>query len=157
MYPKIWSLHRNWNPFCPKVAKVLLVQTYLEISIQIFQKPQLWILVSGSELTLSYYYRTLTLKKLSFWPLQWLEFFHQDLDNFFFSKAALFYKINSRMFNLSFLCRLDGNFCSAFVVLVDISHRNICYEKKKVSQYLIFFLQWFANSGCVNLETLRKN
>ena len=38
--------------------KVILFQTYLEIPTRPWRKLQLWIPVSGSELTLSYYYKT---------------------------------------------------------------------------------------------------
>ena len=52
----------------PEVAKVILAQTYIEIPTRPSRKLLLWFLVSGSELTLSYYYRTLTLKKIRFHP-----------------------------------------------------------------------------------------
>ena len=79
MHLKKWSLHWNWNPDRPDVAKVLLVHTYLEISTLDPRKLQLRILVSGFELTLSYHYRTFILKNLWFYSLPWLEFFYQDL------------------------------------------------------------------------------
>ena len=65
---KICYLHRNWNPDGPEVSKMILVLTHLEILICPSQKLQLWILSSGSELTLSYYCRTLKLKNLRFIP-----------------------------------------------------------------------------------------
>ena len=61
--------HRYWNPDRPEVAKVILVQTYLKIPTRPSLKLQLSIFVSGSELTLSYYYTILTLKILWFYSL----------------------------------------------------------------------------------------
>ena len=84
-YRKIWSVHRNWNPDTPKVAKVLVFQTYLEIPTSPFRQLHLWIFVSGSELTISYCNKTLALNNLWSYSLHWLEFFHQNLHRQLFS------------------------------------------------------------------------
>ena len=75
------------------MAKVIFIQTFLEIPTRHYRKLQLWILVSGSELTLSYYCRTVTNKNLWFHSLYWLEFFQQDLHRqvFFLKNAFLFW------------------------------------------------------------------
>ena len=54
------------------------------------RKLQLWILVPGSELTLSYYCKTVLLKNLWLCSLHWLEFFHQDLHRQVFSLKNVF-------------------------------------------------------------------
>ena len=94
-YLKIRSLHQNWNPDRPEVSKVISVQTYLEIPTRPTRKLQLWILKSSSELTLSYYYWTLTMGKplVLFLKLAWmLELFHKDLHRQLFSlKNAFFF------------------------------------------------------------------
>ena len=76
---KVWSLHRNCNLDSLELAKELLVQTGPEIPTDSSGNPHLSIFVYIFELTLSYYYKTLTLKNLWVYFLHWLEFFHQDL------------------------------------------------------------------------------
>ena len=88
---KIWSLHRSWNPDRPEVAIVNLVETYPEIPTRPSRKLQLWILLSGSELMLSYHFMTLTMKIFWFYSLCWLEFFHQDLHPQLFSLENVFF------------------------------------------------------------------
>ena len=114
------------------MAKVILVQTYLEIPTRPSRKLQLWILASGSELTLSYYYKTLTLNNLRFYSLHWLEFFHQDHHHQFFpSKMRSLFKIKCCMFNPSFLYRLDGKYRNPSAPLVEI------FSSFRVSLYLV--------------------
>ena len=115
-YLKKWSVHRNWNPDRPEMAKVLLVQNYLEIPTRPFWKLQLWILVSGSEFTFSYYFRTLAVKDIWFYSLHWLEFFREDLHRQLFSLKNAF--LFQNQIKLSFLCRLDGKYRRATALLV---------------------------------------
>ena len=103
---KILFLHRNWNLDRPELAKVILVETYLDIPTRPSRKLQLWIFISGSELTLSFYYRTLTVESLWFYSFYRLDFFN----NFFLSDIRFFFKIKCCMFNLSFLSLLDGKY-----------------------------------------------
>ena len=65
---------------------------------------------------------TLTLKNLWFCSSDWLEFFHQELHR------QLSLKINCFIFNLSFLCRLDGKYCSVTVRLV-----LVCFDVYSMS------------------------
>ena len=118
-YPFIWPLFWNWNLNWTGVTKLLLVQTYLETPNHPSRKRQCWIVISSSELTLSCYYMTLTLKNLWFYSLNWFEFFHHALHwRLFRLKEGFFSQINCRIFNLSFLSRLDGKYCSATAPLV---------------------------------------
>ena len=94
------------------MAKVLLVRTYLEVPTHPSQELQLWILISGSELPLSYYYQTLTMQNLWFYSLVWLKLFHYDphrqlfsLKNGFLFQNQLFY-VQSIILWLS-----DGKYC----------------------------------------------
>ena len=88
------SLHQNWNPGRPKLAQMLLIQTYLEDPTLLFWKLQLLILLSSYELTLSNYYMTLTRNNLWFYSWFWLDFFHQVLHRQLFplKNAFLFLK-----------------------------------------------------------------
>ena len=140
-----WCLHRNWNLDRPEVAKVILIQTNLEIPTFPSRKLQLWILVSGSELTLSYYHRTLTLKNLCVYSLHWFEFFHQDLHRQLFSlkNAFLFFKSNCCTFNLSFRCRLDGKCRSATAPLV--SNLNLFCSLK--FSFTIYNFIWLTQNA----------
>ena len=110
---------RSWNPDRLKVAKVLLVQTYLEIPAHPSRKLQLWVLVSNSELTLSHYYMTHTEESLVlfFW-LAWILPSRSPSTTFFSQKWVSFFKINCCMFNLSFLFHLDGKYPRATAPLV---------------------------------------
>ena len=121
---KLWSLHRTGIRIGQK-WQVILVQTYLGIPTRPPRKLQLWNLVSGSELTLSYYYRTLTLRNLWFCSSHWLEIFHQDLHRQLFLWRMHFFFKSKCMFNLSFLFRLGGKYRSATAPLVLCSSKNV--------------------------------
>ena len=70
------------------------------------------------QLTLSYYYRILTLKSLWFFPYFGL-FFHQDLHRqFFLSRMRFFPETKCCIFNITFLCRLHGKYRSATALIV---------------------------------------
>ena len=89
---KIWYLHRNWDPDGREAAEMILVQTYLEIPTRPSRKLQLWFLVSGSALTLSYYCRTLKKKNLCFIPNIGLNSMKISIDNLFSRKCVSFLK-----------------------------------------------------------------
>ena len=67
------------------IGIVLLLQTYLEFLTHPSGKLQLKFFVSGSQMMLSYYYKTLTLNVLWFCSLHWLIISNQGLDRHFFS------------------------------------------------------------------------
>ena len=145
MYLKIGSLYRNGNPDRSEVANVLLVQTYLEFLAHPSRKLQLWIFVSGSKLTLSYYYRTLTLKNLSFISYIGLNSHIKiSIDNFSLSKMRSFFKIICCMFNLSFLCRLDRKYRSATVPLVYFLRKLIWLRLRSEDWYYSLISKYFS-------------
>ena len=107
---KLWSLDRNWISDGSEVEKLILVQACFEVPTRPSRKLQLWILVPGSELTLSYYDRTLTLKVSGFIPYSGLtSSIKISSDNFFLSKLRSFCKIKCFMLNLSFCAALMEN------------------------------------------------
>ena len=119
--PKQWSLHRNWNTDRPRVTKVVLFQTYLEVSTRPYQKLQPLILASGSEMTLSCYYRALTLENLQFFSLHWPEFFHQDLHRHLFSLKKSFLLLKSNL-----VCSIE-HFCVALTENIAVQLRFLFY------------------------------
>ena len=126
------------------MAKRLLAQTYLGIPAHPSgEKRQLWILVSSFELTFLLYSMTLTLRNLWFYSLGWLEFFHQDLHRQLFSLENGF-KINCCMFNLTFLCRLDGENRSVSAPLVSIFSKKAFLVDNKVLWIEFDVCQFFS-------------
>ena len=110
-----------WNLDRPEVAKVISFQAYLEIPTRPSRKLRLWILVSWSELTLSYYYRTLNPENRWFYSLHWLQLFRQEFHWQLFSLSFAFFWNNCCLFFLSFLCRFDGDYRSKTAPLVVLS------------------------------------
>ena len=150
---KIWYLHRSWNPNRPDVAKVILVLTYLVMPTRP-RKLQLLIFVSGSELKLSYYYRTLTVKSLWFYSLHRLEFLHQDLHRKLFSLKNAFLFYNQLLYVQSIVpvppwrkkTQCDCALCSF------VFYNNIIYIMIILYSYyiilllfIIFFIRLFGN------------
>ena len=67
--------------------KVISLETNLENLTGLSGELQLWILESGSQMTSSYYYRTLTLKNPRFSSLHWVEILHHNFHRQIFSHS----------------------------------------------------------------------
>ena len=100
-------LHQSWNPGRPEVAKVLSPQTYLEVPSKLSRKLHPWILVSTHDVTLWYYYMTLTLINFCFFFEVGSNFSIKiSIDNCFLSLMRFIQK-TCCIFNLLFLGHLD--------------------------------------------------
>ena len=98
------SVHRNWNLHRAEVEKVILLHTCLEIPTRPSRELQLWILVSGSTTGLLHWKIS---GSISFIGLD--SSIKISIDNFFLSEMR-FFNIKCCMFNLSYLCGLDGKY-----------------------------------------------
>ena len=140
-YPKIRFHYRNWNLGRSEVAKVLLVETNMETPTHLSRKLELYIPVSSSELTFSYYYMTVTLKIIWFLSFGWLEFFQQDLHRqLFLSKMGIFLTSIVSCSIYYFCATLTKNIAVRLRFLFKIESDRVLTAYQKVSTIVVPFL-----------------
>ena len=136
-----WSLRKIWPRFqvacktwncamlklnMPRVARVLLVHTNLEIPTQ--PSP---IKTTALSFCIKFWIDTFILlhdfytqeSLVSFLRLAWIFPTRSPSTTFFLSKKSFFFKINCSIFNISFLWHIDGNYRSATAPLVLLANR----------------------------------
>ena len=117
----------------------------------------MWISVAGTEMTISYYYRTLKLSNCQFHSLHWLAFFHQHIHRQLISLKNAF---SMKSIVVCSICRLRATLTKNIAVRLrllfwfhSITNR-ICFLPLRS---LCSFDDWLSRSASCSKEYSRKN